>query len=160
MSKKDNKSNAMRILDRLKIRYEHFEYDAESFTDGVHTADMLGLTHEEVYKTLVTTGKSGEHYNFVIPIEKEIDLKKAAAAVGEKSLEMLPLKELTPLTGYVRGGCTAIGMKKNFRSVIDISAERLEKIYISGGRIGLQIRLAPGDLLKAAQAEFKDVVRV
>ena len=122
MSKKELKTNAMRMLDRMKIPYEYETYECEDFTDGIETADKLGYDHALVYKTLVTTGKSGEHYVFVIPIEAEIDFKKAAKAVGEKSLEMLHLKNLTKVTGYVRGGCTAIGMKKQFPTVIQKDA--------------------------------------
>ena len=125
MSKKELKTNAMRMLDRMKIPYEYETYECEDFTDGIETADKLGYDHALVYKTLVTTGKSGEHYVFVIPIEAEIDFKKAAKAVGEKSLEMLHLKNLTKVTGYVRGGCTAIGMKKQFPTVIQKDAEEL-----------------------------------
>jgi len=121
----------MRILDRMKISYEYQTYECDEFTDGIETADKLNLPHEQVYKTIVTTGKSGEHYVFVLPIEAEIDFKKAAKAVGEKSIEMLHLKELTPLTGYVRGGCTSIGMKKHFPTVIDASAQQFEKVYVS-----------------------------
>ena len=106
MSKKEVKTNAMRILERMKISYKYEEYICDEFTDGIQTADMLGYDHDLVYKTLVTTGKSGGYYVFVIPVEKEIDFKKAARAVEEKALEMLPLKELTKVTGYVRGGCT------------------------------------------------------
>ena len=118
MSKKEVKTNAMRILDRQKIPYEYEEYECEDFIDGIQTADRLGYDHALVYKTLVTTGRSGQHYVFVIPIEEEIDFKKAAKIVGEKSLEMLPLKDLTKVTGYVRGGCTAVGMKKQYPAVI------------------------------------------
>ena len=118
MSKKEVKTNAMRMLDRMKIPYEYEEYECDEFSDGIVTADKLGYDHKYVYKTLVTTGKSGGHYVFVIPIEEEIDFKKAAKVVGEKSLEMLHLKELTKVTGYVRGGCTSIGMKKQFPTVI------------------------------------------
>ena len=107
----------------------------------------------------MTTGKTGNHYVFVIPIEDEIDFKKAAKAVGEKSLEMLHLKDLTKVTGYVRGGCTSIGMKKNFPTVIQESARDFDEIYVSGGKLGMQIKLAPADLKKAANAEFGDVVR-
>ena len=128
MGKKEVKTNAMRILDRKKISYEYQTYECDEFTDGIETADKLNLPHEQVYKTIVTTGKSGEHYVFVLPIEAEIDFKKAAKAVGEKSIEMLHLKELTPLTGYVRGGCTSIGMKKHFPTVIDASAQQLESL--------------------------------
>ena len=158
MGKKEVKTNAMRILDRKKISYEYQTYECDEFTDGIETADKLNLPHEQVYKTIVTTGKSGEHYVFVLPIEAEIDFKKAAKAVGEKSIEMLHLKELTPLTGYVRGGCTSIGMKKHFPTVIDASAQQFEKVYVSAGRIGAQLTLAPEELRKAADATFADVI--
>ena len=159
MSKKEVKTNAMRILERMKISYKYEEYICDEFTDGIQTANMLGYDHDLVYKTLVTTGKSGGYYVFVIPVEKEIDFKKAARAVEEKALEMLPLKELTKVTGYVRGGCTAIGMKKQFPTVIQKEAERLSHIYISGGKLGMQIEVAPGDLKMAAKAVYADVVR-
>ena len=107
---------------------------------------------------MVTTGKSGEHYVFVIPIEKELNLKEAAKAVHEKSVEMLHVKDITKVTGYVRGGCTAIGMKKQFPTVIDSSAKSLEEIYVSGGKIGMQLKLAPENLKKAANAEFADII--
>lgn len=159
MSKKEVKTNAMRILDRLKIPYEYTTYECDEFTDGVQVADKLGYPHELVYKTLVTIGKSGGYYVFVIPIETEIDFKKAARTVKEKSLEMLHLKDLTKVTGYIRGGCTAIGMKKQFPTVIQESAKELEQIHISGGRLGMQLKLSPFDLQKAANAEFADVIR-
>ena len=159
MSKKELKTNAMRMLDRMKIPYEYETYECEYFTDGIETADKLGYDHALVYKTLVTTGKSGEHYVFVIPIEAEIDFKKAAKAVGEKSLEMLHLKNLTKVTGYVRGGCTAIGMKKQFPTVIQKDAEKLTQMHVSGGKLGMQLKLAPADLKKAAKAQFADVIR-
>ena len=158
MSKtKEVKTNAMRMLDRMKIPYEYETYECEDFTDGIETADKLGYDHALVYKTLVTTGKSGEHYVFVIPIAAEIDFKKAAKAVGEKSLEMLPLKELTPLTGYVRGGCTSIGMKKQFPTIISKSILDLEKVVVSGGRLGSQLELAPKDLIAVTRAKVEDV---
>ena len=159
MSKKEVKTNAMRILDRLKISYEYTTYECDEFTDGVQVADKLGYPHELVYKTLVTIGKSGGYYVFVIPIEAEIDFKKAARTVKEKSLEMLHLKDLTKVTGYIRGGCTAIGMKKQFPTVIQESAKELEQIHISGGRLGMQLKLSPFDLQKAANAEFADLIR-
>lgn len=159
MSKKELKTNAMRMLDRMKIPYEYETYECEDFTDGIETADKLGYDHALVYKTLVTTGKSGEYYVFVIPIEAEIDFKKAAKAVGEKSLEMLHLKNLTKVTGYVRGGCTAIGMKKQFPTVIQKDAEELTQMHVSGGKLGMQLKLAPEDLKKAAKAQFADVIR-
>ena len=159
MSKKEIKTNAMRILDRMKISYTYETYECDEFTDGIQVADKLNLDHRQVFKTLVTTGLTGNHYVFVIPIEDEIDFKKAAKAVGEKSLEMLHLKDLTKVTGYVRGGCTSIGMKKNFPTVIQESARDFDEIYVSGGKLGMQIKLAPADLKKAANAEFGDVIR-
>ena len=157
MGKKELKTNAMRILDREKVSYTYQTYECSEFTDGIHVADQLGLPHEQVFKTLVTIGKTGGHYVFVIPIAREIDLKKAARAVHEKSLEMLPLKELTKVTGYVRGGCTSIGMKKPFPTVIQGEAQEMEWIYISGGKLGMQLRLSPLDLKKVTSAEFADV---
>ena len=159
MSKKEVKTNAMRMLDRQKIPYTYEEYECDEFTDGIQVADQLVYDHKVVYKTLVTTGKTGAHYVFVIPIEEEIDFKKVAKVVGEKSLEMLHLKELTKVTGYVRGGCTAIGMKKQFPTVIQQDAEELEKMYVSGGKLGMQIQLKPQDLKKATNAKFADVIR-
>ena len=158
MGKKQVKTNAMRILERQKIPYTYETYECDEFTDGIETADKLGYEHQYVYKTLVTTGKSGEHYVFVIPIEEEIDFKKAAKAVGEKSLEMLHLKDLTQVTGYVRGGCTAVGMKKQFPTVIQEDAKDLPHMHVSGGKLGMQLTLAPLDLAKAANAEFADII--
>ena len=158
MGKKEVKTNAMRILERQKIPYTYETYECDEFTDGIETVDKLGYEHQYVYKTLVTTGKSGEHYVFVIPIEEEIDFKKAAKAVGEKSLEMLHLKDLTKVTGYVRGGCTAVGMKKQFPTVIQEDAKDLPHMHVSGGKLGMQLTLAPLDLAKAANAEFVDII--
>lgn len=158
MGKKERKTNAMRILERQNIAYEYETYECEDFMDGIQVADMLGYDHSLVYKTLVTTGKSGGHYVFVIPIEAEIDFKKAAKVVGEKSLEMLHLKDLTKITGYVRGGCTSIGMKKQFPTVIQESARNLAYMYISGGKLGMQLKLSPMDLAKVAGAKFADVI--
>ena len=154
---KDVKTNAMRILERNKVPYIVHTYTCDEFIDEVSIADELGQPHELVYKSLVAVGKSKEHYVFVIPIEKELDLKVAAKAVGEKSIEMLPLKDLTNVTGYVRGGCTAIGMKKDFPAVIDESAKALDIMIVSGGRRGSQIELKPADLAKVARAKFAAV---
>lgn len=154
---KEIKTNAMRILDRMKIPYSHYTYECEEFVDGIQVADMLGLPHEKVYKTLVTQSASKEYFVFVIPIGAELDLKKAARAVGQKSLAMIHVKDINTVTGYIRGGCTAVGMKKQYRTVIDESAARLPSMIVSGGRIGSQIELAPEDLRKAAGAEFADV---
>ena len=154
---KEIKTNAMRILDRLQIPYEAHAYECEEFTDALQIADMLHLPYEKVYKTLVTVGGSRNYFVFVIPIAKELDLKKAARAVGEKSLSMIHVKEIRQVTGYIRGGCTAVGMKKQYVTRIDTSAGGLEKIVVSGGRIGTQLELKPEDLRRAAQAEYADV---
>lgn len=158
LAKKELKTNAMRILDKNNIIYKMETYDCDEFIDGITAANISDTPHELVYKTLVTIGKTKKNYVFVIPIEAEIDFKKAAKVVGEKSLEMLPLKELTSVTGYVRGGCTSIGMKKQYQTVIDDSAEYLDNIYISGGRVGLQLYLSPLDLQQVIDAKFADVV--
>ena len=155
---KEIKTNAMRILDKLKIPYEHHTYECDEFISGVQIADKLSLPHEIVYKTLVTIGNSKNYFVFVIPIEEEIDLKKAARVVGEKSLAMIPVKEINAVTGYIRGGCTAIGMKKRYPTWIQQDAKMLPKIIVSGGRIGSQLELVPNDLQKAAEAEFADVI--
>ena len=155
---KEIKTNAMRILDRMKILYEAHTYECEEFVDALQIADMLHLPYEKVYKTLVTVGNSKNYFVFVIPIDKELDLKKAAKVVGEKSLSMIHVKEIQQVTGYIRGGCTAVGMKKQYVTRIDASAEKLENIVVSGGRIGTQLELKPEDLRKAAGAEYADVV--
>lgn len=159
MGKKELKTNAMRILEKLKIPFTYETYECDEFTDGIQTADQLGLPHEQVFKTLVTIGKSNNYYVFVIPIEKELDMKKAAASVKEKSIELLHLNELTKVTGYVRGGCTSIGMKKKFPTVIQEDARAQKHIFVSGGKIGMQICLAPEDLRRATDAIFADVIR-
>lgn len=160
MSKqKEIKTNAMRILESMKIPYEHYTYECEEFIDGIQIADKLGLPHEKVYKTLVTVGNSKNYFVFVIPIAEELDLKAAARSVGEKSVEMIHVKDINAITGYIRGGCTAVGMKKQYVTRIDSSAEHMEKIIVSGGRIGSQLELTPMNLAKAARAEFADIIR-
>lgn len=150
----------MRILDRLGIQYGHQSYECGEFVDGAATADALGLPHEQVFKTLVTAAPDGQHYVFVIPIDQELDLKKCAKSVGTKTVSMIHQKELFPLTGYVRGGCTAIGMKKNYVTRVDESAKEFERIYVSGGHVGCQLQLAPDDLIRAAwKAEYADLTR-
>lgn len=159
MSKqKDVKTNAMRILDKLNINYKSQSYESDAFVDGLSTADTLNLPYEFVYKTLVTMGKSQEYYVFVIPIAEELDMKKGAKSVGEKSVAMIHTKVLNTVTGYVRGGCTAIGMKKQYRTVISDTAKTLDTIYVSGGKIGLQLELKPDDLCQAANAEYGDII--
>ncbi len=154
---KEVKTNAMRILEREKIPYTHYTYECEEFIDGIQIADKLGLAYEKVYKTLVTKGNSKNYFVFVLPIDKELDLKKAAKSVGEKSVEMIPVKEINNVTGYIRGGCTSIGMKKQYVTRIADSAKELPLMIVSGGRIGSQIELKPEDLCKAANAEFADI---
>ena len=156
---KEVKTNAMRILESMKIPYQQYTYECEEFVDGLQIADQLGLPYEKVYKTLVTVGNSKEYFVFVIPIAEELDLKAAARSVGQKSVEMVHVKDINTITGYIRGGCTAFGMKKQYVTWIDSSAEQLEKIIVSGGRIGSQLELAPTDLAKAARAEFADLIR-
>mgnify|MGYP001134292025 CR=1 FL=1 len=159
MSKsKEIKTNAMRILDSMKIPYTHYTYECDEFVDALRIADQLKLPYEKVYKTLVTRG-ANDFFVFVIPINRELDLKAAARSVGEKSVEMIPVKEINTVTGYIRGGCTAIGMKKQYVTRIDISARSQTAIVVSGGRIGSQIELAPQDLLSAARAEYADLIR-
>ena len=157
MARKETKTNAMRILDSLKIPYEHQSYEAGEFVDGGETADKLGLPHEEVYKTLVTTSGGKDYYVFVIPIDAILNLKKAAKAVGVKSLEMIHVKDIMAVTGYVRGGCTSIGMKKQYPTRIDSSAKDHSQIYVSGGKIGVQIHLNPDDLIRACKGEYADI---
>lgn len=159
MAKKETKTNAMRILEKMKVPYEHQEYECDEFTDGSDAATKLGLPHDKVFKTLVTVGADKQYYVFVIPVDEELDLKKCARSVGAKSVQMIHVKELFPLTGYVRGGCTAIGMKKQFTTRIHISAQENEKIYISAGRIGAQIRLAPDDFCRVCGAQYADLIR-
>lgn len=154
---KEVKTNAIRILERNKIAYEQINYECDEFIDGLHTAEKTGAPVEQSYKTLVMQGKSGQYYVFVIPIAEEVDLKAAARSVGEKSVEMIHVKDLTAITGYVRGGCSPLGMKKNFPTVIDATAVNYDTIYISGGRIGTTIRLNPQDLAKVTRATFAPV---
>ena len=157
MSKKEEKTNVMRILDQKKVPYSHRHIDIAEALSGVEMAAMMDLDPARVYKTLVTVAKSREHYVFVIPVAAELDLKKAAACVGEKSIEMIPLKELLPLTGYVHGGCSPIGMKKYFTTVLDASAAELATIYFSAGRVGYQVEVAPADLAKVIRVKYGDV---
>lgn len=156
---KETKTNAMRILDRNKVSYEIINYECDNFIDGLHTAEITGAPVEQSFKTLVMQGKSKEYYVFVIPIADEVDLKTAARAVGEKSLEMVHVKDITAITGYVRGGCSPLGMKKQFPTVIHETAASFDKIYISGGHIGTTIVVNPADLQKVIRSSYADVVR-
>lgn len=155
---KELKTNAMRILDKHKIPYTVNLYECEEFIDAVTVADALGQPYESSYKTLVAVGKSGGHYVFVVPIAQELDLKAAARVVGEKAVELIHVKDIFALTGYIRGGCTPIGMKKAFPTVIHESAAALDTIIISGGRIGAQIFLSPNDLLAVTRGKFADII--
>lgn len=145
---KDNKTNVMRILDRAKIPYKYYFYDHEDGKiDGVSVAHKLGQNVEQVFKTLVTRGASRNFYVFVVPVAKELNLKAAAKSVGEKSVEMIHVDEINKVTGYIRGGCSPIGMKKQFQTVIDSSCEQLPSIIVSAGKIGAQIEVEPHALL-------------
>ena len=148
------KTNAMRILDKNKISYETITYECDEFIDGLHTAEKTGAPVEQSFKTLVAQGKSKEYYVLVIPIAEEVDLKAAARVLGEKSIEMIHVKDITAVTGYVRGGCSPLGMKKKYKTIIQESAEKYSEIYVSGGRIGSTIKVNPVDLARAAGAEF------
>ena len=155
---KDVKTNAMRLLDRSKIPYRVNTYECDEFIDGVHIADKLEQSYECSFKTLVSQGKSGGYYVFALPVDKELDLKKAAKSVGEKSVELLHVKDINKVTGYIRGGCTPLGMKKQYPTVIDESALAFEEIIISGGRLGSQIMLDPKDLLKVTGGKAEDII--
>lgn len=154
---KETKTNAMRILDRQKITYDTLTYNCDEFVDGMHSADLTGAPYEQSFKTLVMEGKSGGFYVFVVPIEKEVDRKAAAKAVGEKAVDMIHVKDITKITGYVRGGCSPIGMKKSFPTVFDASAGNFDEIYVSGGRIGLTLKVPVKELLKVTGGKIEDI---
>ena len=158
MDKKINKTNAMRLLDEAKVEYEVIDYTDKNFTNGEQIASYLNQDPSLVFKTLVTVGKSHEHYVFVIPVNKELNLKKAAKAVGEKNIEMVKSKELLPLTGYIHGGCSPIGMKKYFKTTFDISILDKDKIYFSGGKIGYQVKLNVKDISKVIEFNIDELV--
>ena len=147
---KETKTNAVRILERNKVPYELITYECDEFIDGMHTVEKTGAPVEQTYKTLVMQGKSKQYYVFVIPIAEEVDLKAAARSVGEKSVEMIHVKDLT--------GCSPLGMKKAFTTVIDSSAEQFDTMYVSGGRIGTTIKLNPQDLAKVVRATFAPIL--
>ncbi|MDO5549880.1 MAG: Cys-tRNA(Pro) deacylase [Lachnospiraceae bacterium] len=153
----EEKTNVMRILDQKKLSYQGHYYGNTEAISGVEVAAALGEDPGQVFKTLVTVGKTGSHYVFVIPVAKELDLKKAAKAVGEKSIEMIKSKELLPLTGYIHGGCSPIGMKKFFRTTIDKSVEQWDTFFFSAGKIGYQVELAPADLAKVIRYQTAEL---
>ena len=148
----------MRILDRNKVSYEIINYECDEFIDGLHTAEKTGAPVEQSFKTLVMRAKSGHFYVFVVPIAEEVDLKAAARAVNEKSVEMIHVKEITAITGYVRGGCSPLGMKKQFPTIIHETAASFDKIYISGGRIGTTITINPDDLIRVVHGVYHDII--
>ena len=154
---KDNKTNVMRVLDSHGISYRAHTYPADGPIDGVSVAKMLGQDPECVFKTLVTKGTSGAYYVFDIPVAENLDLKKAAKAVGEKSIAMLPQRELLPLTGYVHGGCSPVGMKKQFPTVFHETVEIIDTIMVSAGKIGFQVQCDPAELLALLDAATADV---
>ena len=152
-----NKTNVMRLLDAKKIRYKSHDYENTDAISGTDVAAAMGQDPRQVFKTLVTAGKSGKNYVFVIPVEEELDLKKAAAAAGEKSIAMIKSKELLGLTGYIHGGCSPIGMKKAFPTFVDETAKQFDTIIFSAGKIGHQVEMAPGDLQKMIRLQFADL---
>ena len=154
------KTNVMRILDQKKIKHKTYSYVGTGAISGIEVAEVLGQNPKYVFKTLVTVGKSKNNYVFVIPVEIELDLKKAAKAVGEKSIDMIKSKELLPLTGYIHGGCSPIGMKKFFKTIIDISAEEYESIIFSAGKIGYQVEMSMEDLSKVIRFTTADLVMI
>ncbi len=155
----EEKTNVMRILDQKKVKYIPHTYETEVAASGTEAADIIGLEHRRVFKTLVTVGKSANHYVFVIPVENELDLKKAAKAVGEKSVEMIKAKDLLPLTGYIHGGCSPIGMKKFFKTTFHNTADNFESIVFSAGKIGCHIQLNIKDLSKVIRFGFADLIK-
>ncbi len=157
MKKTADKTNVMRILDQKKISYQSYTYGNGEAISGMEVAAELNQNPNQVFKTLVTVGASKKNYVFVVPVCGELNLKKAAKVVGEKSIEMIKSKELLPLTGYIHGGCSPIGMKKFFPTVIDSSAEQCETIIFSGGKIGFQVELTLEDLKKVISFKLCDI---
>ena len=156
-SDKTEKTNVMRILDQHKVEYISHNYLTTGAISGMEVAEALGQNPDSTFKTLVTIGHSKTNYVFVVPVNKELNLKKAAAAVGEKSIEMIKSKELLPLTGYIHGGCSPIGMKKFFRTTFHETAKNFDKIMFSAGKIGFQVELSPKDLEKVIKFEYADI---
>ncbi|MDM5189050.1 Cys-tRNA(Pro) deacylase [Bacillus sp. DX4.1] len=157
---KKDKTNAMRILDKEKIEYSMMSYNPEDGKiDGISVAQKIGRETREVYKTLISQGSSKAYYVFVIPVEAELNLKTAAKAAGEKKVEMIPVKDITKVSGYVRGGCSPVGMKKLFPTFIDTNARSLETIIVSGGKIGVQIELKVENLIQTTKANFADLIK-
>lgn len=158
MAKKEDKTNVMRVLDGRKIAYDKHSYEPDATMSGEEIAHILGEDAEKVFKTLVTQGKSGAYYVFVVPVNEELNLKKAATASGEKAVSMIKQKELLPLTGYVHGGCSPIGMKKQFPTFLHETATAYDTICVSAGRVGCQIELAPSDLISVTGCTTANLV--
>ena len=156
--KKEEKTNVMRVLDGKKIAYESHSYEPDATMSGEEIAAILGEDAEKVFKTLVTQGKSGAYYVFVVPVKEELDLKKAAKAAGEKAIAMIKQKELLPLTGYVHGGCSPVGMKKQFPTFLHETAPGYDKIFVSAGKVGFQVELAPQDLIGLVGCKTADII--
>ncbi len=157
MGNKPDKTNAMRLLDQKKVQYNVHDYTGSGMISGEDVAAVLGEEPSRVFKTLVTVGKTGQHYVFLVPVCKELDLKKGASAVGEKYIEMIKSKDLLGLTGYIHGGCSPIGMKKLFTTTIDSSARSFDKIFFSAGKIGYQVEISVCDIEKVIKYEFFDI---
>lgn len=157
MGTKAEKTNAMRLLDQKKVQYTVHDYTQSGAIAGEDVAAALGENSAQVFKTLVTVGKSGQHYVFLVPVCKELDLKKGALAVGEKYIEMIKSKDLLGLTGYIHGGCSPVGMKKSFTTIIDASAQGFDKIFFSAGKIGLQIEISVCDIEKVIKYKFFEI---
>jgi len=155
---KFEKTNVMRVLDQKKVEYKHYTYADTDAISGVEVAEVLGQNPDQVFKTLVTVGRTKEHYVFMIPVAEELDLKKAASAAGEKSIEMIKSKELLPLTGYIHGGCSPIGMKKQFKTFVHKTALDFDTIIFSAGKIGYQVELKPQDLESVVRCTFSDLI--
>jgi len=156
--KNNDKTNVMRVLDGKKISYESHTYEPDPTLSGAQIAEILGENPDHVFKTLVTQGKSGGYYVFVVPVQAELDLKRAAKAAGEKAVNMIKQKELLPLTGYVHGGCSPIGMKKQFPTFLHETAKQYDNIFVSAGKVGCQIELSPQDLMTVVRCDFADIV--
>lgn len=152
------KTNVMRVLDQKKIQYNAHDYTESSTVVGTEVARVLNQDPRFVFKTLVTVGKSKKNYVFMIPVAEELDLKKAAKTVGEKSIEMIKSKELLPLTGYIHGGCSPIGMKKFFQTTVHETAKGYDKIFFSAGKIGYQVEVSPKDLEKVIRLDYADLI--
>ena len=157
--KNAEKTNAMRRLDALKIQYKEHTYTDTDAVSGNEVAEVLGQDPDRCFKTLVTVGKTGEHYVFMVPVASELDLKKAAKAAGEKSVEMVKVSEINALTGYIRGGCSPVGMKKRYPTFINESAKAKNTVYVSAGKIGTQVELEPLALAEICGAQFSELVK-